>query len=81
MCERNVPPFVIVQGDRARVRALNVVGLERRGVPAASIAALKKATTALFHRSRGDQSFAEALASLDKTDPFVAQLAAALSAV
>ena len=31
MCERDVPPFVIVQGDRARVRALNVVGLERRG--------------------------------------------------
>jgi UDP-N-acetylglucosamine acyltransferase len=80
MCERNVPPFVIVQGDRARVRALNVVGLERRGVPTASIAALKRAFSALFPRSRGDQSFAEALALLDKTDPFVAQLAAALSA-
>jgi UDP-N-acetylglucosamine acyltransferase len=79
MCERDVPPFVIVQGDRARVRALNVVGLERRGVPAESITALKRATTALFH-PRGDKSFAEALASLDKTDPFVAQLASALSA-
>ena len=33
VCERDVPPFVIVQGDRARVRALNVVGLQRRGVP------------------------------------------------
>lgn len=78
MCERNVPPFVIVQGDRARVRALNVVGLERRGVPAKSIAALKKASTALFH-ARGDRSFADALASLDRSDPFVAQLAGALS--
>lgn len=78
MCERNVPPFVIVQGDRARVRALNVVGLERRGVPAQSIAALKRATSALFH-SRGDRSFAEALASLDRSDAFVAQLAAAFS--
>jgi UDP-N-acetylglucosamine acyltransferase len=80
MCERNVPPFVIALGDRARVRALNVVGLERRGVPAASVAALKKAVAALFHRSRGEGSFAEALASLDRSDPFVAQLAAALSA-
>ena len=78
MCERNVPPFVIVQGDRARVRALNVIGLERRGVPAESIAALKRATNALF-QSRGDRTFADALASLDKTDAFVAQLARALS--
>lgn len=80
MCERDVPPFVIVQGDRARVRALNVIGLERRGVPAESIAALKRAVTVLFHRARGESSFAEALASLDRSDPFVAQLAAALSA-
>jgi UDP-N-acetylglucosamine acyltransferase len=79
MVERNVPPFVIVQGDRARVRALNIVGLERRGVPAGSIAALKKATVALFH-ARGDRSFAEALASLDTTDVFVAQLSAAFAA-
>lgn len=81
MCERDVPPFVIVQGDRARVRALNVVGLERRGVPAESIAALKRAATALFLRRdpRREGSFADALASLDRSDPFVAQLAAALS--
>lgn len=78
MCERDVPPFVIVQGDRARVRALNVIGLERRGVPPLSIAALKKATSALFH-ARGDRTFEGALASLDKTDPYVAQLALALS--
>lgn len=35
MCERDVPPFVIVQGDRARVRAINHVGLKRRNVPVA----------------------------------------------
>jgi UDP-N-acetylglucosamine acyltransferase len=33
MVERDVPPFVIVQGDRARVRAINQVGLKRRNVP------------------------------------------------
>ena len=48
MCERDVPPFVIVQGDRARVRALNVVGLRRREVPEESIAALARAYKTLF---------------------------------
>lgn len=48
MCEADVVPFVIVQGDRARVRALNVVGLRRRGVPEESIAALRVAFRAVF---------------------------------
>jgi UDP-N-acetylglucosamine acyltransferase len=77
MCERDVPPFVIVQGDRARVRALNVIGLERRGLPASSIAALKKAFAALYVRR--ETSFADAIASLDRSDAFVAQLAATLA--
>lgn len=48
MCERDVPPFVIVQGDRARVRALNRVGLERRGFTKAQIHTLKKAFRAIW---------------------------------
>lgn len=76
MCERDVPPFVIAQGDRARVRALNVVGLERRGVPAASIAALREA----YARVWGPGArFDEARASLDRSDPWVAILAAWLT--
>lgn len=42
MVERDVPPFCIVQGDRARVRAINRVGLERRGVPLESIAEIER---------------------------------------
>lgn len=41
--ERDVPPFVIAAGDRARVRALNQVGLQRMGVPEASRKALDAA--------------------------------------
>jgi UDP-N-acetylglucosamine acyltransferase len=41
--ERDVPPFVIAAGDRARVRALNEVGLERSGVPLESRRALSRA--------------------------------------
>jgi UDP-N-acetylglucosamine acyltransferase len=76
MCEREVPPFVIVQGDRARVRALNKVGLRRRGVPEVSIAALERAFRAIF---KSDRPRAEALSRLDREtrdDPFVMRLLA-----
>lgn len=76
MCEANVPPFVIVQGDRARVRALNKVGLHRRAVPQQSIAALERAFRAIFSSRRPR---AEALAALDRTDAYVRALAEALA--
>jgi UDP-N-acetylglucosamine acyltransferase len=78
MCERDVPPFVIVQGDRARVRALNVVGLERRGLPPESVEALRAA----FRHLWGPRvaSFDEGLRRLDRTDPWVATLGAWLEA-
>jgi UDP-N-acetylglucosamine acyltransferase len=72
MCERDVPPFVIAQGDRARVRALNVVGLERRGIPEASIAALRKAFALLWSSSSSPSpaGFDAALEALDASvDP------------
>jgi UDP-N-acetylglucosamine acyltransferase len=78
MCERDVPPFVIVQGDRARVRALNVVGLERRGGPAESVANLRRAFARAFVRRSG--GFASAVRDLDRTDPYVDALARALLA-
>jgi UDP-N-acetylglucosamine acyltransferase len=79
MCERDVPPFVIVQGDRARVRALNIVGLERRGIAAESIVRLKKAFSRTFVRRARDISFDTAVRDLDRTDPLVDALARALS--
>jgi UDP-N-acetylglucosamine acyltransferase len=79
MCERDVPPFVIVQGDRARVRALNVVGLERRGVSADSIARLKRAFARTFIQRPPHVGFDDAVRALDRTDPLVDALARALS--
>lgn len=70
MCERDVPPFVVVQGDRARVRALNKVGLRRRGVSEDEIAKLTRAFRALFV-TKGDR--ATAIARLERT-PLVEQL-------
>ena len=75
MCERDVLPFVIVQGDRARVRALNVVGLRRRGVPEASIAELAAAYRKVF---AGQGTRAEALAGVTIADEWVARFVKSL---
>jgi UDP-N-acetylglucosamine acyltransferase len=75
MVERNVPPFCIVQGDRARVRAVNRVGLQRRGVPEASIAEIERVFRAAFSRRT---TRADALASLSSEDALAKRLIDAL---
>jgi UDP-N-acetylglucosamine acyltransferase len=59
MVTQDVPPFCIVQGDRARLVALNKVGLERAGVAAEDLMRLKQAFRILF---RGAESFAAGVA-------------------
>ncbi len=75
-CERDVPPFVVVQGDRARVRGLNVVGLRRREVPEESVSALRRAVRRLWmsHTPRADALRALA----EEADPYVRKLLEAL---
>jgi UDP-N-acetylglucosamine acyltransferase len=76
MVEHDVPPFVIAAGDRARVRALNRVGLERSGVPEPSRAALERAFRAVFRA--GEPRAVAAAKLVDDPDPFVRELCAAL---
>jgi UDP-N-acetylglucosamine acyltransferase len=76
-CERDVPPFVVVQGDRARVRGLNVVGLRRRGLPETSIAALRSAVRKLWMSATPQVETVSALATSD--DPYVRALLDALA--
>ena len=76
MVERDVPPFCIAQGDRARVRAVNRVGLERRGVPRASIDEIERVFRVIFFSKRPR---AEALATTSTTDALAARLLAALA--
>ena len=74
LVERDVPPFTIAAGDRARVRALNVIGLRRMGVPDASRRALERAFRMLY-RSR--QPLTTALAAVRAElagDVYVAEL-------
>ena len=75
MCERDVPPFVVVQGDRARARAINKVGLRRRGIAQPTIAALVRAFHILFVlKNKNDHRLPE----LAK-DPLVARLVASVT--
>ena len=48
---KDVPPFVIAAGDRAKLYGLNVVGLERRGFSKEDITQLKKAYRIIFRSS------------------------------
>ena len=72
---QDVPPFMIVDGNPAVVRGVNVVGLQRHGYDESAIRPLKEAYKALFMRG---QSLADALAELEPmagTSAAVAHLA------
>jgi len=56
---QDAAPYVLTVGNRARAFGINVIGLERRGLPAATIQALKQAYRLLF---RAHLSQEEALA-------------------
>ncbi len=49
MVTMDVPPFSIIQGDRAILRGINLVGLRRGGIKRESLGLLKEAYRVLFH--------------------------------
>ena len=48
---KDVPPFMMAAGNRARLYGLNAVGLERQGIAKAEIVKLKRAYRILFRSS------------------------------
>jgi UDP-N-acetylglucosamine acyltransferase len=60
--DRDVPPYMLVEGNPARVRSLNLVGLKRAGMTTAQLGQLKKAFRTLY---RSGHSLTEALEHLD----------------
>ncbi len=48
MIPKDVPPFCMVQGDRATLKGLNLLGLRRAGVSPASVKLIKEAYRILF---------------------------------
>ena len=76
MVERDVPPWIIVSGDRARVRGLNRVGVERAGLDAAARAGLEDAFRRVYRSNEPLLPAAAALA--DHPDERVRRFAAAV---
>jgi UDP-N-acetylglucosamine acyltransferase len=62
---QDVPPFMIVDGNPASTRGLNIVGLQRRGFAEQDVKALKTAYKKLFLKKDGNLS--TALSSLKAT--------------
>jgi UDP-N-acetylglucosamine acyltransferase len=60
---RDVPPYMMVEGNPARVRSLNLVGLKRRGFSLVEIRQLKQAFRLLYLQNLPVQ---EAIAQLDQ---------------
>lgn len=60
---RDALPWVTTVGNRARAYGLNTIGLERKGYPAETVAALKRAYRTLF---RSGLSLEEGLAEVER---------------
>jgi len=48
-CRRDAPPFMILDGNPARVRGVNIVGLQRAGASRETIGALRQCCRLLYH--------------------------------
>ncbi|WP_315862247.1 acyl-ACP--UDP-N-acetylglucosamine O-acyltransferase [Picosynechococcus sp. PCC 7003] len=59
--DRDVPPFMLVEGNPSKVRSLNLVGLKRSGLTPAEMGLLKQAFRLLY---RSDLKTSEAIAQL-----------------
>ncbi|MFN3360253.1 MAG: acyl-ACP--UDP-N-acetylglucosamine O-acyltransferase [Pseudanabaenaceae cyanobacterium] len=70
--ERDVPPFMTVEGNPSRVRAINRIGLERAGVDAETIEEIKNAFRILY---RQGLTLQEALSKLaNSSNPYIRHL-------
>jgi UDP-N-acetylglucosamine acyltransferase len=58
---QDLPPFMIADGNPAEVRGVNVVGLERRGVPAETIRVLKESYRILYRAKLNTKQAVEEL--------------------
>lgn len=60
--DRDVPPYMLIEGNPGRVRSLNLVGLKRAGMTASDLGLLKKAFRTLY---RSEYTLNRALEQLD----------------
>jgi UDP-N-acetylglucosamine acyltransferase len=74
MVTKDIPPFVMAQGDRCHLVGINKIGLERGGLTPEQVRVIRKVYRSLF-LSDGDFEARLARAAAEQgTDPFAAQL-------
>jgi len=78
MVSQDVPPFCLVQGDRARLRGLNRVGLVRAGLTEPHIRSLRRAYRLLFRESLTREAARAELLAQGEPTALVAELLAFL---
>ncbi len=73
---RDVPPYMIIEGNPAEVRGVNSIQMSRRGFSEADIDAMKAAYRRLFgsRSERKDRSFIDAIAAIRAEFPGVAAI-------
>lgn len=62
-CRRDAPPFMILDGNPARVRGVNIVGLQRAGASRETIAALRQCCRLLYHSALNQEAAVERIRS------------------
>lgn len=67
---QDVPPFVMVHGNRAQPNGLNVVGLRRSGMSAAQVSEVKAAYRLIYNENLGIEEARDRMSS-ELTDPAV----------
>lgn len=63
--DRDVPPFMLVEGNPSKVRSLNLVGLKRSGLDATEMRLLKQAFRTLYRSGLTTSEAVKQLAALD----------------
>lgn len=66
--DRDIPPYVLVAGNPARVRSLNLIGLQRRGYSEEEMMTLKKAYRIVYRSGYGLEEALGKLEPLPKSE-------------
>ncbi|HHL32436.1 MAG TPA: acyl-[acyl-carrier-protein]--UDP-N-acetylglucosamine O-acyltransferase, partial [Oceanospirillales bacterium] len=69
--QKDLPPYVMAQGNPAKPRIINVEGLKRRGYEQAQISAIKKAFKLLYKSDLRLDEALDKMQQLAKAQPVV----------
>ena len=71
---RDVPPYMIVEGHDARVRGVNLIGLQRNGVPDDEIENLRAAFKRIWRSGKPRKPILAEMRAEESVSPFVLEL-------